>query len=70
MLRQRVRARGERGDDPSEADVAVLERQLADHEALGDDELPAAIAIDTAQPVDLDAIAGRWLGASSRREGS
>ncbi len=70
VLRQRVRARGERGDDPSEADVAVLERQLADHEALGDDELPAAIAIDTAQPVDLDAIAGRWLGASSRREGS
>lgn len=34
ILRERVRARAVRGGDPSEATVAVLERQFAAHEAL------------------------------------
>ena len=64
LLRERVRARGQRGDDPSEAGLAVLERQLADREPLRADELPLAIEVDTGQPVDVAALAARW----SRRE--
>lgn len=66
LLRNRVRARSARGDDPSEADVAVLERQLAGHEPLGRDELPAAIVVETAQTTDIAAIARRWLAAPGR----
>jgi len=65
LLRERVRERTARGDDPSEADIAVLERQLAGHEALGEDELPRAIAIDTGRPLDIEAIARRWREAAA-----
>lgn len=65
LLRERVRERSLRGDDASEADVAVLERQLAGHDALREDERALAIAVDTAQALDLPAIIRRWLGAAS-----
>ena len=63
VLRERVRARGERGDDASEADLSVLERQLAWTEPLAPDEQAAAITLDTAAPLDIEALAARWLAA-------
>lgn len=60
LLRERVRAREQRGGDPSEAGLAVLERQLADHDPLRDDERPLAIEVDTGRPVDVGALAGDW----------
>lgn len=63
VLRQRVRARSTRRDDASEADLAVLERQLLDHDALSPDEGLVCIAVDTTAPLDVDAIARRWQAA-------
>ncbi|OIQ74031.1 hypothetical protein GALL_443280 [mine drainage metagenome] len=62
-LRARVAARNRRGDDASEADVAVLERQLGWREPLGADERAASLAVDTAQPLDVAVLAARWLDA-------
>jgi aminoglycoside phosphotransferase family enzyme/predicted kinase len=47
-LRARIEARRAAGSDPSEATLAVLERQLATHEPLADDERLHVVAVDTA----------------------
>lgn len=57
LLRVRVRAREEAGGDASEANIAVLERQLATWEPLGEDERPASITIDSGRAVDAAALA-------------
>jgi predicted kinase len=49
VLRARVAARAAAGTDPSEADLGVLERQLAWYEAPGADEEAWAHRVDTAQ---------------------
>lgn len=59
-LRGRVAARHTRGDDPSEADVAILKRQYAYREPLGADERTSCIDVDTTKPADIDTIAARW----------
>jgi predicted kinase len=64
VLRARVAARAEGGADPSEAGIAVLERQFGWRETLAADELDAATVIDTAvEPAQLraacDALAAR-----------
>ncbi len=65
VLRQRIEARLARGADPSEADVRVLERQLAGREPLGRDEKPSAIVVDTSrEPLDVAAIARAWRASS------
>ncbi len=56
-LRERVLARSQSADDASEAGIAVLQDQLANHEPLGADERAEAIAVDAAQPPSRDAIA-------------
>lgn len=61
LLRERVAARHAGRADASDADLAVLERQLQGHEALGDDERAVAIEVETGQQVDVDALAARWL---------
>ncbi|MGA8009111.1 MAG: AAA family ATPase [Thiomonas sp.] len=61
VLHERVRARSRRADDASEADLAVLERQLVDCEPLRADERCDCIDVDTTLPLDVDAIAQRWL---------
>ena len=61
LLRTRVAARQRRGDDASEADVAVLERQFAWCEPLGSDERAASLVVDAARPLDVDTLAARWL---------
>ena len=59
VLRERVRARYQAGTDAAEADIAVLERQLAMREALTAEELQHAIVIDTLQPFDAQFIAAQ-----------
>jgi aminoglycoside phosphotransferase family enzyme/predicted kinase len=65
LLRERVHLRGERGGDPSEADLAVLDKQLAGAEPLAAEEEGegTAITVDTGAPVDIEALAARWLAA-------
>ena len=46
VLRARVAARLARGDDASEANLAVLERQIATREPLTPAEIEAAVAVD------------------------
>jgi aminoglycoside phosphotransferase family enzyme/predicted kinase len=48
-LRERLAARLQAGADPSEADAAVLEHQLATRQPLGPDEALHALRIDTTQ---------------------
>jgi len=55
-LRERVRQRALRRDDASDADMAVLESQLARAQPLQDDERPQTIEFDAEQP--LAALAG------------
>ena len=64
VLRARIEARLARGVDPSEADLRVLERQLARRDALHDDERASAIVVDTSQgALDVDDIAVAWRNA-------
>jgi predicted kinase len=64
QLRQRVTARSVVGDDASEANVNVLERQLASHEPLDGDERAVALEVVTDEPVDVAALCARWLSQS------
>jgi predicted kinase len=63
-LRARIEARRAAGSDPSEATLAVLERQLATHEPLADDERPHVVALDTAAG---DAAFDAGIAAALRR---
>jgi aminoglycoside phosphotransferase family enzyme/predicted kinase len=67
VLRERVAARTRRGDDASEASLAVLEHQIATREPLAPQEAARAITIETAQP--LDRVAWRALLARLARTG-
>ena len=66
LLRQRVAARQAGRADASDAGLAVLERQLAAHDTLRDDERALAIEIDTGVALDADALASRWRGVAGR----
>jgi hypothetical protein len=61
-LRQRVLMRRQAGRDASEADLAVLARQLAGRNELEADELADVTVIDTSRPVDARALSAA-LGA-------
>ena len=52
ILRGRILARSERGADASDADLAVLEHQLATHEPFQADEHESVFACDTSGPAD------------------
>jgi hypothetical protein len=47
LLRQRIEQRQQQGGDPSEATLAVLERQLATAEPLVADELKSVVAVES-----------------------
>ncbi|OGB05264.1 MAG: aminoglycoside phosphotransferase [Burkholderiales bacterium RIFCSPHIGHO2_12_FULL_61_11] len=64
QLRQRVAARSATGNDASEANVNVLERQLASHEPLEQDERAVALEVITDEPVDVALLHARWLSQS------
>ncbi len=53
VLRARISARARVGRDASEADLVVLDRQIATAEPLGPDERPAVVAVDTDHPLDV-----------------
>lgn len=59
VLKARVAARRKERTDASEADVALLDRQPAYWEPLGDGERACAIEIDTSQPDPLGAAQAR-----------
>ena len=61
-LRQRVAQRAARGGDASEADIAVLERQLAAREPPALDETPFTLKIDATRLA-----AGSWQAILKRR---
>lgn len=64
VLQERVQARLTAGIDPSEADRAVLEQQLAHREILRADELREAIVVDTSRGrTDAAAISRAWRPA-------
>lgn len=60
-MRERVVARSVGGKDASEADLAVLERQIATHQPLDAEERTAALEIATDRPVDAAALKARWV---------
>ena len=59
VLRERVASRAQAGRDASEADIEVLERQLATAEDLSADEQPHAIELDTLATTTHDDLAAR-----------
>ena len=59
-LRERIVERERRGSDASEADLAVLERQLQTREALGPDEEADTVTYDTEVPVDFARSPDAW----------
>jgi uncharacterized protein len=58
-LRRRILARASRGDDASEAGLAVLDDQIAHEEPLAPDEIPHVFSIDTDHALPQD----KWLDA-------
>ena len=56
ILKQRIEARAQRGDDASDATVEILIKQLETHEPLSTEEQPFAIKIDTSRNMDIGAI--------------
>ncbi|HEY0878101.1 MAG TPA: AAA family ATPase [Zeimonas sp.] len=71
VLRERVQARLARAADPSEADLHVLERQLANREALHEDEQASVIDVDTSKGLlEVGAIAGAWSNALPVSDGA
>lgn len=56
VLRQRIRERQREGSDISEADLSVLERQLARYTELDDEERAYAVTIDTQSVSEADKI--------------
>lgn len=56
VLRERIAARARGGDDPSEADLAVLEMQEIDLEPIADDEGLPVLDADTTRPGVLEEV--------------
>ncbi len=56
VLRERVAKRADEGTDAADADVTVLEHQLATREPIADDERAVTIEIDTSRDVDWDSL--------------
>jgi len=60
ILRKRILARSERGDDASDADLAVLEHQLRTHEPLQTDERESVFAYEASGPADRAERSQTW----------
>jgi hypothetical protein len=61
LLRERVQARFARQDDPSDADVAVLEQLAARREPLSSDEHTCTIEVHADRRLALATLVARWL---------
>lgn len=53
LLRQWIIERNEKGDDPSEADISVLEHQIKTQQPLSEDELLNTVTIDSGIYIDI-----------------
>jgi uncharacterized protein len=60
-LRQRVQQRAQRADDASEADLAVLDDQLAHAQPLRPQELAEVFVFDAEPRYDEASVAARWV---------
>jgi len=60
ILRERIACRHARGDDASDADLAVLDHQLRTQEPLAADERDDAIVVDTEARIDAAYAAVLW----------
>ena len=58
VLQERLRARAEAGEDPSEADVSVLEWQRQQLEPAAADERLASLEVESTDPQSIDKILG------------
>ncbi len=56
QLRQWIIERNEKGNDPSEAGISVLEHQIETQESLGEDELLNTVVIDSGLDVDVGTV--------------
>ena len=65
VLRGRVERRQQEGRDASEANLAVLEKQLRSHEPLDYNESSLTLRIDTAQAADVRELAQRLVRLTS-----
>jgi aminoglycoside phosphotransferase family enzyme/predicted kinase len=65
-LRERVLQRSQHADDASEADLAVLEDQLAHAQPLRPEEQAATFVFDTEPALDEAGIAARWAPLLNR----
>ena len=63
VQRDRVRARSRRGDDASEADLSILDRQIGFAEPLADAESGYTLVIDTTGEPELDDLLA-WLASA------
>ena len=70
LLRERIVARQARGDDPSEAGLAVLEQLAARAEPLDADEQRHALRVDTSAPLAVAALAERWRAGAAPARGA
>jgi len=68
-LRQRVAVRDARGDDASDADLAVLGHQLAAREPLAAEERACAVVYDAEAPLAAARAPGAWTEISRRLGG-
>jgi hypothetical protein len=66
-LERRIVARAERNDDPSEATLEVLDRQIRTQDALDAGERAAAVHVDTTAEIDCAALAERIEAAARER---
>ncbi|WP_418318188.1 AAA family ATPase [Piscinibacter sakaiensis] len=64
LLRQRIARRLQRADNPSEADLSVLDRLSAVAEPLTPAEAAQSLSIDAADPGGHPAAINRWLSAA------
>ena len=67
-LRARIDARSRRGDDPSEADAAVLDYQLRTRDPLAADELPFVLRHDNGSSTATAPDPAWWRALAARLE--
>jgi len=65
-LRERIRERGRQGRDASEADIAVLERQLQTQEPLAPDEAAHVVGYDAELPLAHSTAPDAWRAVIER----
>jgi hypothetical protein len=69
VLRERLGARQDRGQDASDADIDVLKLQIERIEPLADAEHPYALFLDTERPPQVEALLARITGHGADRGG-